>query len=1197
LLRKPPHFTGLDKHLSQLELLLKQLDEPDCVIDIGTVKAPAPTTILIEAAKSAHLAELELVLAELSKKTGFDLNQTVPNGAMQLLTPVHASCCSPSHINLFLEAGADVRFLTPNTLSPLAYAIDNNFLSAADIIIKHMLVTHAVTPSATQKDIIIFADVLARLIIKKSQSTDSMAKYDAIFDCIVFMLKSPSSRYPVNCLQLLLDVPLSYLDSLNETSTLFTVALKHADEKAIATFKPLVTKEKLGEKGCLQAVLAAIVSNQPRSYFTLFGMQFDLLTDFYINEAVKMDADKFLQFALDRIARRDKYDSVNELLARKEDSLLNGKSLLIAAAQSRASKVVKFLFSQGVSANELDNEGKPIFWHAIQQVGPDLFNPQIKDGITHEVKLNHSDVVTLPGQIMLMSKTDKSALDVVEVFLAQQVDTSYVDPIDQLDCFMVAAQSQNYYLSHLLMSKYYDRVDLDRKNAKQQSLAQVAATNLNSGLLRLILDLRSKRQAPPQLKMTDLQPEPIRGFPDCMLSYLLCFDEKWLQANVARKILKSNGVREEQRIKERIEIIELCENVIDDASRSINDLFVVARFNNIKIFAKMLHNLLVVEVGGELLCQRNAITSLHLKYFVNQAESIISKHEAFLNEYLENGFDDINASLPRKSQGKDDALYVLSSVTLAAYLRLTQYYLLVLSERLLEWLYQHFDGDIDLNLYAETIKLIEQLSIIVGGVFDSLELTDRSRYLFSDMNKLGIDIKEQVNLLDEFKNDIALQKRKGNKVTPTQTQRNSKKNRVALLPNQDEVREIEKNIAKLTTAKQANTSRVLTSSMEPVVDGLVGTLVDVKIKNVTAKKKRKNAKKKAQQEYSITDTTVHDACSSTDPVVATSIIVDPTQSASASKKTSLAQKIELLEARILRRQHAWDASESKKLFNEQRLYIENNLTMLRVIKRDDQPTSPAEFEMKVMTEFKKVFEILKSNDNFYFVGGSVINFRKNIKFNADKYDVDIVGKVTEQSVLDRFRLSLFVGNESTNLYMYKSPEIDLDLLCYKPDVEMDINQDVLRRDYTICSVYMNAKGYSDPTGYGLDDIDNNILRMNGNPEQLKNDPVRLLRGLKYILRGFNPEPRLHAVLMDLDESIFENLDKQQMVTLQVKTREFFRNNHVDWRNVLAHYQLRHRPEPISIFQSKGTFFYPRSHVSLSTVKHVSAENTSSPVPK
>jgi Poly A polymerase head domain len=96
------------------------------------------------------------------------------------------------------------------------------------------------------------------------------------------------------------------------------------------------------------------------------------------------------------------------------------------------------------------------------------------------------------------------------------------------------------------------------------------------------------------------------------------------------------------------------------------------------------------------------------------------------------------------------------------------------------------------------------------------------------------------------------------------------------------------------------------------------------------------------------------------------------------------------------------------------------------------------------------------------------------------------------------------------------------------EVKAALVEDAMQRELTVNAIYMRAADYAilDPTGMGLKDIHDRILRTPKTPrETLLADPIRVLRAMKFVGRlyddGFKPDPSL----------------TQAMLTSQVKVRK------------------------------------------------------------
>ena len=85
-----------------------------------------------------------------------------------------------------------------------------------------------------------------------------------------------------------------------------------------------------------------------------------------------------------------------------------------------------------------------------------------------------------------------------------------------------------------------------------------------------------------------------------------------------------------------------------------------------------------------------------------------------------------------------------------------------------------------------------------------------------------------------------------------------------------------------------------------------------------------------------------------------------------------------------------------------------------------------------------------------------------------------------------------------------------------------LKEDLKRRDYTINAIAWHPeKGFVDPFS-GYEDIRSQILRTVGNPaERLSEDPLRILRGLRFMARfRLTAEPLTHKYLINMKDLLF-----------------------------------------------------------------------------
>jgi tetratricopeptide (TPR) repeat protein len=77
-----------------------------------------------------------------------------------------------------------------------------------------------------------------------------------------------------------------------------------------------------------------------------------------------------------------------------------------------------------------------------------------------------------------------------------------------------------------------------------------------------------------------------------------------------------------------------------------------------------------------------------------------------------------------------------------------------------------------------------------------------------------------------------------------------------------------------------------------------------------------------------------------------------------------------------------------------------------------------------------------------------------------------------------------------------------------------IETDVLKRDFTVNGIYCDSEGHIiDPTGLGLLDLQHRIIRsIVSSRVSINEDPIRILRAIKLMLKGFRPTPELEYAI-------------------------------------------------------------------------------------
>ena len=170
---------------------------------------------------------------------------------------------------------------------------------------------------------------------------------------------------------------------------------------------------------------------------------------------------------------------------------------------------------------------------------------------------------------------------------------------------------------------------------------------------------------------------------------------------------------------------------------------------------------------------------------------------------------------------------------------------------------------------------------------------------------------------------------------------------------------------------------------------------------------------------------------------------------------------------------------------------------------------------------KHAIEILKRLESkgyeAYLVGGYV----RDLMLDMETSDIDICTNATPQEVTKIFNIAAPVRDcYGTSWIKYRGKVYEVttyrEEIKYinnrKPEKIRYINKledDVVRRDFTINAICMNSAGeVLDPTGEGLNDLKNKIIRTIGDPmKKLENDALRILRAIRFAMNeGFTIDP-------------------------------------------------------------------------------------------
>ena len=100
-----------------------------------------------------------------------------------------------------------------------------------------------------------------------------------------------------------------------------------------------------------------------------------------------------------------------------------------------------------------------------------------------------------------------------------------------------------------------------------------------------------------------------------------------------------------------------------------------------------------------------------------------------------------------------------------------------------------------------------------------------------------------------------------------------------------------------------------------------------------------------------------------------------------------------------------------------------------------------------------------------------------------------------------------------------------------------LNEDYLRRDFTINAIYKDVNGKIYDPANGVEDIKNKLIRFIGEPEKrIKEDPLRILRAKRFAAKlGFEIEPET-AKAMEKLSYLLEKLNPDKIKEEERKSK-------------------------------------------------------------
>ena len=209
-----------------------------------------------------------------------------------------------------------------------------------------------------------------------------------------------------------------------------------------------------------------------------------------------------------------------------------------------------------------------------------------------------------------------------------------------------------------------------------------------------------------------------------------------------------------------------------------------------------------------------------------------------------------------------------------------------------------------------------------------------------------------------------------------------------------------------------------------------------------------------------------------------------------------------------------------------------------IIEREDHCISRKSISPNAV---KVLYRLNDAGYHAFLVGGGV----RDLLLGDTPKDFDISTNATPEQIKQLFRNAMIIGRrfkiihlrfgreiiEVTTFRAHHAPENEftekttnrsikgLDSahssagMILRDNVYGDINDDALRRDFTANALYYTIDGFRIiDFANGLEDIDNRLLRMIGDPAtRYREDPVRLLRAVRFAAKlGFDIEKKTRA---------------------------------------------------------------------------------------
>ena len=224
--------------------------------------------------------------------------------------------------------------------------------------------------------------------------------------------------------------------------------------------------------------------------------------------------------------------------------------------------------------------------------------------------------------------------------------------------------------------------------------------------------------------------------------------------------------------------------------------------------------------------------------------------------------------------------------------------------------------------------------------------------------------------------------------------------------------------------------------------------------------------------------------------------------------------------------------------------------------------------MNVLKTVKNLESFFKKRGfSLFFVGGSVRDYLLYKEF----FDIDLVTDATPKDMKE-FLTDADFTFEKFGFVKLHFEGLSLDITTLRIEEEYvdsrhpktirftnKLEEDVLRRDFTINGLYMDTDLHVFDYVNGVNDLNNKVIKMVGDPiKRLKEDPLRIIRAIRFSLTyNFDIDGDLKSAINE-SASLLENLNiekiKQDIHKIRNVTKEEIFNKFKDY-NIQKYYDV------------------------------------------